>query len=144
MTIEPREKIQSIRRRRGFCTVHLNKTIFPKLKTLLLSGEGLSSPLPSRSTQILHKKRTQPQCFMGDLVRKQRCHCISSKLQCHGVFTCESPAIQTDRTKGISGLSKSYALMPHLSQQEYPYTLQGSCQLHTDEVCSILECLEVL
>lgn len=80
---------------------------------------------------------------MGDLVRKSRCHCISSKLQRHRVFTCESPAIQSGRTKGVSGLSKSYALMPHLSQQEYPYTGQESCQLHTDEVCSVLECLEV-
>ena len=56
MKIEPREKIQSIGRRRGFCTVHLNKTVFPKLKMLFLHREVLASPLPFRPIQVLHKK----------------------------------------------------------------------------------------
>lgn len=56
MKIEPREKIQSTGSRRGFRTVHLNETVFPKLKMMFLNREVLTSPLPFRPIHVLHKK----------------------------------------------------------------------------------------
>lgn len=76
--------------------MHLDETVFPKL-LMLLSREVLSSPLPFRPTQVLHKKNTAL-VFHGRLGKEIAVSLHHPKLQHYRVFTSESPAIQSGKT----------------------------------------------